>query len=109
MDLLCPRVSEHLDDLPAGGPPDDRVIDGDHPFPIHQPLYRVEFNFHSKVADGLFRFNKGTSHIVISDHSKLQGKLRLKGVANGSRKAGVWDRNDHLRLNRSLLRQLSTQ
>ncbi|MCJ7498360.1 MAG: hypothetical protein MUO78_09560, partial [candidate division Zixibacteria bacterium] len=34
--------------------PDNRVVDGDNPFTLHQPFHRIQFNLDPEMADPLF-------------------------------------------------------
>ncbi len=76
MNLFGAGTSKHLINLPAGGCPDDRVIHCDDPFTLHQPFHRIQFDLDPEMANPLFRFDEGSSDIMISYHAQVP-----KGVA----------------------------
>ena len=61
---------------------------------------RVELELHTEIADGLGRFDKRPTDVVISDQTQTKGDADFVGVAEGGSDAGVWHRDDDVAVGR---------
>ncbi len=63
MNFLCAGASKHFVNLPAGGRPNDGIIDGDDLLPFQHFSYRVQFDFYAEMANSLLGFDECSSDI----------------------------------------------
>src|SRR5205814_1558806 len=98
VDLFRAGVAEHLHDLPAGGPPDDAVVDHDDALALERGADRVQFQADAEVADALLRLDECPADVVAADEAHLERDLGAFGIADGRRNAGVRHRNDEVRV-----------
>ena len=96
MDLLGPCLTEHLDDFSAGGAPYYGVVYHHHPFAFEDLSNGVELHLDAEVADGLFGFDEGASHIVVSDEAQFHGDACLLAKSQGGYHAGVGNGHHHV-------------
>src|SRR5438046_10272881 len=78
-----PSIADHLDDLAAGGPPNDRVVDDHHALAADGIADGVELQTDTEVSDRLLGLDEGAAHVVTADETELEGDPRSLGVAHG--------------------------
>src|SRR6185369_7088063 len=106
MDFAGTGVSDHLDYLAGGRPPDYGVVDNDDAFPLEDLPYRVQLDLHPEVANRLLRFNEGPADVVIADQSQFERQPGLLGIAHGGRNSGVGYGDDQVRFHAMLAGKL---
>ena len=77
VDLPCAALPQIPDTVPAGGSPDDRILD-DHDLLVgDQRLYRIEFDPDPEIPHRLARLDEGPPHIMVSDHPHFEREPTL--------------------------------
>src|SRR5882757_4853949 len=109
MDLLCPRIANHANDLPAGRAAHDGVVDQDYALALEQTAHRIQLELHAEIADSLLGFDKSASYIVIANESEAERNAAFCGVSQSGGDAGIWNRDDEVRIHRHFFCQLATQ
>src|SRR6202795_4250606 len=107
MDFLRARVTNHADDLPAGGAAHNRIVDQNHPFALEQAMNGVQFQLHPEVADSLLRLDESTSDVMVADEAEAKRNTTFGGVSDGRGIAGIGNRHDDIGVHRSFARKLS--
>ena len=67
----------------------------------------IELYAHTEIAHTLGRLNKGSPHIMVADHSHLEGDARNLRVTDGGISARIRKRHHKVRLNRRFFGQAS--
>ena len=106
MDLDRPRRAQALDGSSRGSPPDDGVIDRDEPLALDRARQRVQLEHHARLAQGLVGLDEGAVDVAALHQRLAERDARRFGIADRGRRAGVRERDDHVRLDRRLLSQL---
>ena len=110
MDFFRTGLPNHLHELAARGPPDERVVDDDDLLSCQHLTHRIELDLYLGVAGGLRGVDERAAHVVVADQRVLELQPRLLGEAQGHRVRGVGDREDAISVGRRmLLRELAPQ
>jgi len=108
VDFLRTRVTNHADDLPAGGAAHYGIVDQDHPFALEQAVNGVQFQLHPEVANRLLRLDESTPDVVVANEAKAKRNTTFGGVSNGRGIAGIRDGHDDIGVHRSFARELAS-
>ena len=65
MHFLSSRLANHLNDLLRSGAADDRIVHKDHPLPVDEIFYRIEFQTNAERADRLRRFDESAIRALL--------------------------------------------
>src|SRR5581483_8854731 len=109
MNFARPRLSYDANDLGAGCPSNNGIIDQDDSLSFQQAADRVELQLHAEIAQGLAWLDEGTPHVMVPDEGHLHGDAGFLGEAGGGGYARVRDRNHQVRLHWMLPGQLPAQ
>src|SRR5438552_1351286 len=109
VDLAGAGALDHLDDLPAGGAADDRVVHDRDPAALEGLTDGVQLHLDPEVPDALLGLDEGASDVVVADQPELVGDPRLLREAERGPGAGVGDGNDDVGLHRVLARELMAE
>ena len=71
MDFLGSGVSEHVNELLAGGSPDDGIVHHGYPLSLEHPADRIELYAGVQIPYGLLRLDEGPSNVVVADQTHL--------------------------------------
>jgi len=82
-----PGSADHLDDLPAGRAPDDRVVDEHDALILEQAANRVQLYLDAEVANRLRRLDEGAAHVVVADEPEAHRHARLLEALDSATKA----------------------
>ena len=108
MDFLRTSVTNHADDLPAGGAAHYGIVDQDHPFAFEQAVNSVQFQLHPEVADRLLRLDESTSDVVVANEAKAKRNTTFGSVSDGCGIAGIRDGHDDIGVDWGFARELAS-
>jgi hypothetical protein len=108
MHLARAGLADHLDDLPAGGAADDRIVNQDHPLGLQHRAIGGVLQLHAEMADVVGRLDERTADIVVADDTELEWDAAFGGVAHRCRHSGVRHRYHHVGRHSRLARQFGT-
>ena len=109
MHLLGAGTPDHLHDLPGRRPPDNGIVDDDHPLALDDVAHRVELDFHTEVPNRLLGFNESPSHVVIAHQAEFEPDPRFLGIPQGGGHSRVRHRYDDVGLKPVLAGQLPAE
>ena len=92
------RRLDHLDDLPARRPPDDRVVERDDALALQDAANRVQLDPDAEVADRLLRLDERPADVVVADEAHLHGQFGLLRITRSprTRPSREWERRRRL-------------
>src|SRR5262249_44228437 len=94
VDLRGTCCFDHLDDLPRGRTPHNRVIHYHYPLTLQDFPHSGELQLHPKVANGLLGLDESTAHIVAANQSHVVRYTADLRVADRSRDPGIRNGDD---------------
>src|SRR5438094_8972798 len=110
MNFFRTGLPNHLHELAARGPPDERVVDDDDLLSCQYLQYRIELDLYLGVAGGLRGVDERAAHVVVADQRVLELQPRLLRESERHGIGRVWHREHAVGVRRGmLLRQLAPQ
>ena len=103
MNLLGPGASQQLDDVAAGGPADNRIVDHNHPLTAHRLRKGVELDSHRIFPLALARLDEGPADIAVLDKADPIWNAGSLCEAKRRIEAGIRHADDNIRLDGMLL------
>ena len=92
-----PASRRRLHDLPARGPPHERIVDHRHPLALDGLAHGVQLHAHAHLAHGRGRLDERAAHVVVAREAVLQRHAGGDGVAEGRAVARVGHRRSRCR------------
>ena len=102
MDLSGPGPAQQINHAPAGGAPDDGIVDQHDTLALHQRADGVELDVDAHLPQLLGGRDKGAPNILIFGKADPIGDPGRPGISQGGVQSGVWDADDHVGLHRVL-------
>jgi len=90
--------AQHADDLPAGRPPHDGVVDQHHPPAVQDIAQRVELHPDPEVARGRIGLDERPADVAVLDESDFQRDARRFGESHRGGDAGIGHGDHHVGL-----------
>ena len=106
MHLGRPGIAHHLDDLEAGGSPNDRIVDQDDALAPDQRRIGIVLQFDAKVADPVARLDESPPDIMRADDPQLKWDPARLAEAQCRGDARIGDGDDVIGHDRGFTRQL---
>ena len=106
VDLRGARRADHLHDLAARRAAHDRVVHHHDPLAGEHAAQRVQLELHAEVPDRLLRLDERAADVVGADEPHRERDPGALGVADRRGDARVRHRDDEVRRDRVLLREL---
>ena len=98
-------LTQHSDQLTLGIAAHDGVIDDDDASSLNDVTQRVELEPNTQVAQGLRGLDESPAHVGVLDQAHAVGDAGLVGIADSSRGARLWHRDDEVGIGRVFLGQ----
>ena len=98
-------LAQQLDDALGGGAAHDRIVDDDHALAFDHATHGGQLHAHALFAQFLCGLDEGAGHVLVLDQAHLVGQPGGLRVAGRRGQGGVRHADDHIGLDRGLLRQ----